>query len=80
MHIADKVDQVPYGLGALQRVGKPILQDGALLIDRARHAAFRAAVLIQRALVLPQWNVNVVPWAVVAFVAHIIRPCGRVRH
>jgi len=53
MHVPDEVDQVPHGLGALQRVGRLVLQDGALLLDGARHAAFRAAVFIQRAGCFP---------------------------
>src|SRR5882724_12133209 len=80
MHVADEVDQVPYRLGALQGVGRLVLQDGALLLDRARHTALAAAVLVQRALMLPEGNIDVVPWAVVAFIAHIIRPCGRIHH
>jgi len=64
----------------LQLVGRLILQDSALLPDRARDAAFAAAVLVQRALMLPQGNINVMPWTVVAFIAHIIRPCGSIHH
>jgi hypothetical protein len=29
---------------------------------------------------LPPRNVNVMPWTIVALVAHIIGPCGRVHH
>src|SRR5882724_9546928 len=67
MHVADKVDQVPYSFGALHRVSRLVLQESALLLDRERDTACSAAIFVQRALMLPQRNVNIVPWTIVAF-------------
>src|SRR6266446_7261937 len=80
MHVADEVDQVPYSLGALHRVGGFVLQERALLLDRECDTTFSTAIFAERALVFPQRNVNVMPWTVVALIAHIIRPRGRVHH
>src|ERR1700739_3932350 len=76
MHVADKMDKVAYRFGSLQRIGGLVFQDGALLFNRARHASFRAAVFRQVSLVLAPRYVDVMPWAVLALVAHIVRPGG----
>src|SRR5882672_12008892 len=75
MHIADKMDEVAYRFGALQGIGGLVFQDGALLFDRAGDASISATELVQRPLVFPPRNIDVMPGSVLALVAYIIRPC-----
>jgi len=72
MHVADKMNEVADGFGALQGIGGLVFQYGALLFDGAGHAAFGAAVFAQVPLVLPARNIDVVPGTIFAFVAHVI--------
>src|SRR5712692_9621223 len=80
VQIAYKVDEVTDGFGPLQRIGGLVLKDSALLFNGARHASFRTAVLTQLSLVFPPRNIDVMPGAVLAFVAHVIRPCRGIHH
>src|SRR5580704_13174213 len=69
VHVADKMDQVADRFGALHRIGRGVLQDGALRFNCASHATLGAAVFVQRTLLFSSWDINVMPGAVVALVA-----------
>src|SRR5229473_2934850 len=74
MQVADKVGEVAYRFGTLHWICGLVFQDGVLFFDRTRYASFCAAVLRQISLVLAPGNVDVVPGAVFALVAHIVGP------
>src|SRR5438094_672856 len=64
----------------LQRIDGLIRENGVLRFGGARHACVGAAELRQIALVFDARNIGVMPWTVLALVAHIIRPGGGIHH
>jgi len=78
VQVTDKMNEVAEGFGALQGFGGFVFQNDAQLFDRARHAAVGAAVFRQKSFVFSPRDINVMPGAVMAFIAHVIGPGGSI--